>query len=181
MNRRLLSAATLGLLMTACSTAPAPAPVKPTTLFDPVAMLKAIRAAGASATPELAVNPLAGTHVTDLQKQARQLHAQARHAEAAVILDQALVIDPGDPELLQQRAEAALLLSDLQDAERFARQAIMIGAEVGPQCRRHWETVVQVLTVAAVATDDSMPGQTAELTEARQQRDGCTVTAPPRY
>lgn len=169
MNHRLLIAATFALVLSACSAVPV---VAPAPSFDPVAMVKAIQAAGASATPELVVNPLAGAHVTDLQEQARQLHAQGLHAEAAVILDQALTLDPGDPELLQQRAEAAVLLSDLSQAERLARQAITIGAEVGPQCRRHWETVVQVLAV---------DGETAQLAQARQQRDACTVTAPPRY
>ena len=51
-----------------------------------------------------------------------------RAAEAAQRLDQALAMSPADPALLQERAEVALLLGDLDLAERLARQGAGLGA-----------------------------------------------------
>ena len=165
-------------LLAACATTPpAPAPVA---TFDAVAAVSAIRAAGNSSSDELVVRSLGDPQIEDLRQQAVQLQAEGRHPDAAAVLDQALAISPADPRLLQERAEAALLLHDLDTAERLARQAIAIGTEVGPQCRRHWETIVQVVTVRpATASDPASPAPTAA--DARRQRDACTVAAPPRY
>ena len=171
-------------LLAACATTPpAPAPVA---TFDAVAAVSAIRAAGNSSSDELVVRSLGDPQVEDLRQQAVQLQAEGRHPDAAAVLDQALAISPADPRLLQERAEAALLLHDLDTAERLARQAIAIGTEVGPQCRRHWETVVQVLAIRAAALPVATPATpdaaaAPGLDAARRQRDACTVTAPPRY
>lgn len=186
-RRHLSSMVVLVMALAACSTtAPPAAPAQPA--IDAVAMVGAIRAAGAADTRELVVRPLGDTRVTDLQEQAVALQAQGRHAEAAAALDQALAINPDDPGLLQERAEAALLVHDLAAAERFARQAIAAGTDVGPQCRRHWETIVQVMAAAApqpaaaTAAPDAVPAAAdPALAEARVQRDACTVGALPRY
>ena len=174
MNRRLPAAALLCLLA-ACATSTPPAPAAPG--FDAAAAVAAIRAAGTAAASELVIRPLGDPQVEDLREQAAALQEQGSHAEAAAALDQALAISPDHPALLQERAEAALLLQDLDTAERLARRAIAIGTEVGPQCRRHWETIAQVLAVRPPS------GTTPESTvdEARRKRDACTVAAPPRY
>lgn len=176
MKRLLPTAALLGLLAACASSAP-PAPQP---RFDAVAAVASIRAAGTANSAELVVKPLGSPQVADLREQATALQEQGRHADAADALDHALEISPDDPALLQERAEAALLLHDLDGAERLARRAIAIGTEVGPQCRRHWETIVQILTArAASASDDVSPTPTAA--DAHRQRDACTVAAPPRY
>ncbi|MGQ4660136.1 tetratricopeptide repeat protein [Lysobacter sp. F6437] len=177
MMRATLAIAALAGLLAGCASAP---PVPPPPRFDAVAAVAAIRAAGTSGDAELVVKPLGSNEVEDLRERATQLQAQGRHEDAASALDQALAISPDDPNLLQERAEAALLLHDLEGAERLARQAISIGTEVGPQCRRHWETIVQVLAARARATTGIASPSPADA-EARRQRDACTVAAPPRY
>ena len=185
--RGLLAVAVVSSVLAGCATTP-PAPAEPA--FDSAAALTAIRAAGAAGEAELVVRSLGDPQVEDLRQRAVQLQEQGLHAEAAAVLDQALAISPQDPRLLQERAEAALLLHDLDAAARLARQAIAIGTEVGPQCRRHWETIVQVLTARAPSvpvaadTDTDTASGTApspELDAAIRQRDACTVAAPPRY
>lgn len=179
MSRPLLMAAMLSLLAACASTPPVPQ-----LDFDAVAAVAAIRAAGTADGSELVIRPLGDRQVEDLREQATALQAQGRHADAAATLDQALAISPDDPALLQERAEAALLLHDLDSAERLARRAIAIGTEVGPQCRRHWETIVQVLAVWPSTGPDPASSQAtpaASVAEARRQRDACTVAAPPRY
>lgn len=177
MMRALLATTVLAGVLAGCASAPS---AEPPPRFDAVAAAAAIRAAGTSGDAELVVKPLGSNEVEDLREQATRLQAQGRHEDAASALDQALAISPGDPTLLQERAEAALLLHDLEGAERLAREAIAIGTEVGPQCRRHWETIVQVLAARARAATGVASPSPADA-EARRQRDACTVAAPPRY
>lgn len=174
-------------LLAACASGPDVAPVPP---YDAAAVVAAIRAAGAAGDSELVVNPLGANEVGDLREQAERHIAAQRHAEAAEALDHALRLDPDNPELLQLRAEVALLQRQPAQAGRFAERAIAIGTEVGPLCRRHWETVAQVRTILAPppATSGTVEaGATAAAkaastaAEARRQRDACTVAAPPRY
>lgn len=183
---KVLSAAVLLAWLAACASTP---PVEQAPAFDAAAAVAAIRAAGSSSAKELVIRPLGSNGVEDLRDQSTRLEAEGRYADAAAVLDQALAISPDDPVLLQERAEAALLLHDLDTAERLARQAAATGTEVGPQCRRHWETVAQVLALRAPpepaadgsASPQPQPATSAAVVEARRQRDACTVAAPPRY
>lgn len=159
--------------------------------FDVAAAVVLIRAAGSAGNAELEVQPLRNPEVEDLREQAQQRQQRGDHRAAAQLLDQAIGLHPDDPMLLQERAEAALLLRDLAGAEATARHAWQIGTRVGPLCRRHWETVVQIAQARrdaelAMATRrrSAQPvdgGARAALDEARRQRDACTVNAPPRY
>lgn len=154
----------LGLAMlSACTTTP---PTPPAPAFD----------AGAAST-ELDVQPIRDPQVEDLRENAVRLERAGRYAEAAAALDQALQINPDDPALLQERAEAALLNKQFDAAERYAQQALERGSKVGPLCRRHWETIAQVRQARPHPLD--VPG--AGVADARRERDACTVSAPPRY
>ena len=168
------ASALLAALLAGCATRP-PEPVSPE--FDAPAAVAAIRSAGTAADAELVVKPLADPQVDDLRAQAARLHAQGDDAGAAEALDQALAISPGDPLLLQERAEAALLLHQVGAAERLVQRAITIGTEVGPLCRRHWESLAQVASVRAMNDVAAI----STVTEARARREACTVAAPPRY
>ena len=189
--RRSLLLATALTLLAACSSTP---PAPPAPAFDARAAVAAIRAAGGAASSELDVQPLRDTQVEDLREDAQRLEREGKVPEAATALDQALAITPDDPALLQERAEAALLLQQPDSAEQFARRAIELGAQVGPLCRRHWETVAQAdemrghnapvagrdeEAVARAAAEASARKTTID--QARQKRDACTVAAPPRY
>ena len=189
-RRSLLLAATLTLLAACSSTPPAP----PVPAFDARAAVAAIRATGGAASSELDVEPLRDTQVEDLREDAQRLEREGKVPEAVTALDQALAINPDDPALLQERAEAALLQQQPDSAEQYARRAIQLGAQVGPLCRRHWETVAQATQMrghyaqtagrgeeaAAQAAAEASARKTT-IDQARQKRDACTVAAPPRY
>ncbi|NUO74699.1 MAG: hypothetical protein HOQ32_01670 [Lysobacter sp.] len=173
-----------------CSTAPT-APALP--VFDAETAVAAIRKSAVAAR-ELDVQPLRDNRVEDLRQSASALEKQRKYAESAATLDQALAITAGDPALLQERAEAALLLRKLDDAERYAKQAYDGGSKVGPLCRRHWSTIAAVRQTRldllkttpvykeefdAVLARISQAGR--DVAAARAQADACTVGAPPRY
>jgi tetratricopeptide (TPR) repeat protein len=170
-----VAASTLGLAMiSACTTTP---PAPPAPAFDAGAAVTAIRAAGGAASSELDVQPIRDPQVEDLREDAVRFERAGQYAEAAAALDHALQINPDDPALLQERAEAALLTKQPEAAERYAQQALERGSKVGPLCRRHWETIAQVRQARALPVE--VPG--AGVADARRERDACTVSAPPRY
>lgn len=177
-------------LCAACSTAPQ-APPQPA--YDAEAAVAAIRKSAVAAR-ELDVQPLRDNRVEDLRQSANTLEKQRKYAESAAALDQALAINASDPALLQERAEAALLLRKLDDAERYAKQAYDGGSKVGPLCRRHWSTIaavrqsrLDVLKTTPVYKEEfdavrariSQAGK--DVAAARAQAEACTVAAPPRY
>lgn len=169
------------MALAACTTTPT---IAPSTLpgFDAVAAVAAIRAAGGADAGELDVQPLRDPQVEDLRQQASALETRRMYSAAADALDRALAANPDDPALLQERAEVALLLQRLPEAERYAQRAFTTGSKVGPLCRRHWETIAQVRAGIATASPqvDAAAGP-ATAADARRQRDACTVAAPNRY
>ena len=167
-----LRCALLGVtvLLAACATPPAPPPVPGGPA--PEAMVAAIRAAAGPDGQELNVQPLRDTMVEDLRRQAGELERRHLYRASADALDRAIAIQPEDPALLQERAEAAVLLRDFDGAESLAQRAYAQGAQVGPLCRRHWATIEQVRKAR---------GDTGGATGARTKLDACTVAPPPRY
>jgi len=170
------------LLLAACGTAPPSSDVPPLPTFDALAAVAAIRAAGTADASELDVQPLRDPQVEDLREQAAALETQRMYRAAVDMLDAALAINPDDPALLQERAETALLLHRLPDAERYAQRAFAAGSKVGPLCRRHWETIAQVRAGQALAPAPAVSAANApSAADARRQRDACTVAAPKRF
>ncbi len=159
------------LLLASCASPPALQAPEPAQA-EPARMVATVRAAAGSGEGELAVQPLRDSRVEDLRQQAIEFEEQGKYAESAAALDQALAITPDDPAVLQERAEAALLLKDFAGAEQRARRAFEIGSQVGPLCRRHWATVRAV----RYAANDG-----AGAAQAQQQMDACKVAPPPRY
>ena len=173
MSRSALTSAVVVVLLAGCATAPPPAPVPaPLTAATPAQMFATVRAAGDASDTEVAVRPLRNPATADLRDLAADQQARGSSAEAAATLDRALELTPDDPGLLQERAEAALLLGDLAAAEAHARRAQSIGAQVGPLCRRHWTTVEQVRLAV---------GDRAGADAARAHVAGCRVDRPARY
>jgi hypothetical protein len=177
-NRPLAASAAVMLLLTACASPGAHDSVPASPDFDAVTAVAAIRAAGTASGGELDVQPLRDPRVTDLLEQARALEAGHLYRAAAERLDQALTVNPDDPNVLQHRAETALLLGETDEAEQLALHAVDSGTQVGPLCRRHWETVLRARqAVAPAGATDGQPG----IDEAIRNRDACTVAPPPRY
>jgi len=166
---RILAPALL-LALAACASPPPPpaVPAGPA----PEAMVAAIRAAAGPDGQELNVQPLRDSMVEDLRRQAAELERKHLYRASADALDRAIAINPEDPALLQERAEAAVLLRDFDGAETLAQRAYAQGAQVGPLCRRHWATIEQVRKAR---------GDAAGATAARTKLDACTVAPPPRY
>lgn len=163
----------LAAVLAACATpTPQPAPPAALTSASPAQMVAAIRAAAGSGEGELAVQPLRDPRVEDLRARAQRLEQQKDDDEAAKALDEALAIVPDDPALLQERAEAAILLKDYAKAEALARRAFELGSGVGPLCRRHWATIEQVRLVE---------GDAAGAASAKAQVAGCKVAGVDRF
>lgn len=168
-----LAALAVALGLAACaSQSPTGADAAPVSAVPPQAMVQAIRAAAGDGDGELAVQPLRDPMVEDLRTRAVALEGQGDLDGAAAALDQALEIVDGDPALLQERAEIAILQNDLPRATQLAERAYALGAQVGPLCRRHWITLEQV----RLSTGDA-----AGAVQARSQADGCRVAGPARY
>jgi len=164
------------LLLAGCATGPADSPeVAPASLTTatPEQMVASIRAAATGdGDKELAIQPLRDPQVEDLREQAGRLEQQRYYEDAAKTLDEALAIVADDPALLQERAEAALLLKDPVQAEALARRGLSIGSQVGPLCRRHWATIEQTRLLA---------GDAAGAKSAKAQVSGCTVGGIDRF
>lgn len=173
MSQRLRYLACVALL-SGCATAPPPAtpPPAPLTTDTPAQMVAKVRAAGATSDTELAVRPLRDPATAGLRDAAAAQQVRGDLAGAAATLDQALAITPDDPSLLQERAEAALLLGEFAAAEAFARRADELGSRVGPLCRRHWSTIEQARLAA---------GDRAGAIAAGVRVDQCRVDRPARY
>src|SRR5204862_8125014 len=158
-------------MLAACATpAPQPPPAAPVNVE---AMVAQIRFAAGAPEPreELAIQPLRDPVVESERAQARTAETEHRYPDAVAALVQALVAVDDDPSLLQDRAEAAVLVRDFDGAEKFAERGYAVGAQVGPLCRRHWATIRAVRQLR----DD-----TAGAAAADQGFAACKVTAPPR-
>lgn len=193
---RVLSLAALAAALSACATSPTPEPGFVSTIA-PETMVASIRAAAGDADAELAVQPLRDSTVEDLRQQATHLEGKRLYRAAATALDQALAIQPEDPALLQERAEAAVLLREFDNAEALARRAYDLGAKVGPLCRRHWATVkaVREQRVEAAAAKAGMAKRAedvashstlvatlaAGVAEADGHIQSCKVAGPNRF
>lgn len=159
-------------VLAACASAPPAAPSTALTSATPAEMVAAIRASAGDGEGELSVQPLRDNEVEDLREQAQRLEAQGHAADAAAALDRAIAVVPGDPALLQERAELALLLGDRAAAATLAERAYALGSQVGPLCRRHWATLEQVRL---------LEGDAAGAGAARAAIEACRIGPPARY
>ena len=159
------------LALAACSTPGAP-PTTARSAASRQAMVAAIRAAGARDESVINVSALPDPALATLRDSAQADERAGRLQAAAASLDKALQANPESPDLLQQRAELAVLLGDDARAAKLARQSWEIGPRLGPLCARNWQTLVELRQLAG-----DEPG--AE--QARRQVQGCREAGVPRY
>ncbi|MGL6289940.1 MAG: tetratricopeptide repeat protein [Silanimonas sp.] len=154
-----------------CASAPAepPTPAGPAPLTD-AQIVEATQAAGRDGV-ELVVTPLIDPHVEDLRDRAERAQAANRPQRADRELVKALAITPDDPDLLQWRAELAVLREARDEAEALAKQSIALGPKSGPLCRRNW-TLVKLLREAR--------GETENAASAAAMLERCTIAPPVR-
>ncbi len=180
----------LTVLVSACAVMQEPAPPTVVESTTPEQRVAAIRAAAGVDDKELAVQPLRDPQVEDLREAAVKAMAARDYAAAAEALNQAILVVPEDPAVLQERAEVALLQRDFDRAETLAQRAFDLGSKVGPLCRQHWETIRQIrerrLEIASAPAARQNAEEAARqatsiatlktaVAQAAEQRDACTV------
>jgi len=163
--------ALLVLALAACASAPPPAavpvgPPPPT----PAEIVAAVRAAGQGGL-ELVVIPLVDPHVEDLRDRATAGEQAGTYAEADVELVKALAISADDPDLLQWRAELAVLRGEFAQAETLAAMSTVLGPKSGPLCRRNW---------ALKKALRDLRGESANVASAQAMLAACTIAPPVR-
>ncbi len=166
-----LAATAVSLLFSACTSAP-PASRAAVDATTPAQRLAAVQAAAGADDKELSVQPLRDPQVDDLRETANAHREAGDLAGAADALNQALLLVDGDPAVLQERAEIALLQGDWPRAETLARKAVALGSRTGPLCRRHWATIEQAHLARA---------EKENAVSAHAQIEGCTVPGIIRY
>jgi predicted small lipoprotein YifL len=174
-NSRWLRTLAVSALVASLAACGSSGPVATPAFVDAIApaeRLAAVEALGGAEDNELSVQPLRDPQVDDLRQQAASARAGGDLVAAAAHLDQALGLVEGDPGVLQERAELALLAGAPAQAERFARAALDQGSRTGPLCRRHWSTIWQ----SRLARNEQLNADSA-----RAQVDGCTVPPIMRY
>lgn len=135
-------------------------------------MIAAIRAAGERENSVINVLPLRDSGVTTLVEEAQRDEQARQYAAAATKLDQALALSPDAPDLLQDRAEAAIGMRNFGRAEQLARQSWSIGPKLGSLCARNQQTIVETRLQA---------GDLAGATAARQSLQKCHKAGITRY
>lgn len=167
---RFLAMLPAGLLLVACGTSAPPLPAPPQ--VTPQERLAAVQAAAGADDTELDVQPLRDPQAEDLRARATGALAAGQVEAAADALNQALLIVPEDPAVLQERAEVALLQAQYDRAETLSRRAYDLGSRVGPLCRRHWATIEQSRLAR---------GQDHDAASAKAQLATCTVPGLQRF
>ncbi|CAM5347026.1 tetratricopeptide repeat protein [Rhodanobacter lindaniclasticus] len=170
-SRRLVLLSTLLATVAGCSLFRHEPPPPPVVAPDHDAVA-AIRAAGAHDDSVIDVKPLRDPAVDALMAQAQQAEHAGNYAAAASVLDKALQISPDAPELLQERAEAAIGMKDFAGAEKLAHKSWSLGPRLGPLCARNWQTIVET----RLQVNDKAGAATA-----RKWVQQCHKAGVPRY
>jgi tetratricopeptide (TPR) repeat protein len=136
-----------------------------------MAMVVAIRAAGATDKSVVQVAPLRDPAVDGYLDQAHADENAGRYRDALDRIDVALKLSPGAPDILQFRAEVEVLLSEFPAADADARRSFALGPKVGGLCASNWQTVLEI---AESHADE------VGMAHARAQRDACHKAGPVR-
>ncbi|MEM1411350.1 MAG: tetratricopeptide repeat protein [Pseudomonadota bacterium] len=155
--------ALLVLVLGACATQQAPAPVEEREIEERV------RAPAREDSAGVQVYPLKNPAVAELTDQADRAEAAGNLDQAALLLERAMRIQPRDPELLQHMAEVQLQRGQYEQALSFATRSHDVGPRVGELCARNWRTM-------SVAQERL--GRAPQAREALARADRCMVTRP---
>ena len=158
----------LVLALVACSR-PETTPV-PAHDLSPEQMLDKIRAQSEVGN-EGVFNALADEVILDLQANAEVAEAAGNYEQAKKLLDDALQVNPADPQVLQSRAELAIRDQAWVQAEQYAQRSFDSGAKLGSLCRRNWLT----MHYARMAQGRSLPPP-----QLAKNLNECTLVPPAR-
>jgi tetratricopeptide (TPR) repeat protein len=156
------------VLALAGCTQPPPAPaVKPAAVaVDPVAAVRAIRAAGEGLDSAVQVQPLRDPAIDGFLGKAHTAEAAKDYAAAIAAASSALKLAPDAPDILQYVAELEIARGNWLPAEQTAIRSFTLGPKVGSLCARNWQTVVEARTALA---------DSATVAQARQRLKECRV------
>lgn len=156
------------LVLAGC-TPPPPAPtVKPaaTPAVDPVAAVRAIRAAGEGLDSAVQVQPLRDPAIDGFLNRAHAAETARDYAAAVAAANSALKLAPDAPDILQYLAELEIARGNWLPAEQTAIKSFTLGPKVGSLCARNWQTVVEARTALA---------DPATVAQAKQRLKDCRV------
>lgn len=165
-NAFLLIVVTLALAACTETAAPEADVVKPVIAHDPVAAVKAIRAAGDALDSAVQVQPLRDAAIDGFLKKAHDAEAARDYPTAVASANSALKLAPDAPDILQYLAELEIARGNWLPAEQLAIKSFTLGPKLGPICARNWQTVVE----SRIALNDG-----ATVTQARQRLKECRV------
>lgn len=171
MHTRTYSAATLLLLLAACSSTPPTAPTPPRPDVDRAAAVQAIRAIADEADSALQVTPLRDPAVEGFLRQADEAEREQRYDEAFAAIGRARRLAPEAPDLIQHEAEIEFLRGNFVEAEKLAYESWKKGPQLGALCARNWQTSVEA---RRVFNDPDYEATAAA------KRDACKVKRPVR-
>jgi hypothetical protein len=140
--RTLILPAAAAALLAACAQ-PVPEAPKPSVKSN-AAMVADIQAAGERDKSVINVHPLVDPGISALQDGARNDERNGQYDAAAAKLDMALKRSPESPDVLQDRAELAIYMSNYDLAEKLAQQSWSLGSKQGPLCARNWQTILEM-------------------------------------
>ncbi|WP_297800763.1 hypothetical protein [Arenimonas sp. GDDSR-1] len=166
--KRLATMLGLALVLAACSRTETT--TVPASDLSPEQMLDKIRAQPEVGN-EVVFQALADEAIVDLHTDALAAEAGGDYALAEKLLDQALQMNPSDPQVLQSRAELAIRNQHWMLAEQYAQRSFDSGAKLGSLCRRNWLT----LHYARMAQGRSLPPP-----QLAKNLNECTLVPPAR-
>ena len=167
-----LKATSLGamLILAGCAgTPPEPPPLPPVPKIDRVAI---VRGGAEASTESVELIPLQNPAVEYLRAESTRLEAQRKFPAAAQKIDQALGIEPNNPQLMQLKAEALLRAEKFLDAEKMAMKSYEVGQHIGRWCTRNW---------LVIAESRAAQGDTTTAASARKRAAGCPVGPLIKY
>lgn len=127
----------------------------------------------AKSRPEsLEVEPLENPAIALLVDQSQAAVKAGELAQASILLERGLRIEPYNPRLWQRLAEVRLAQQRFVEAEEMAMRSYGQSARVGELCRRNWLTLRE--TRRALGDPD-------EADKAETRAEECVLAPPPRF
>lgn len=129
-----------------------------------------VRNAAAALVTTVEIVPVESPAIAPLLNAAQAHAEQGQYGPAQNRIEEALVVEPENPRILQELAELKLRQNLFAEAEQLARRAWSGSARLGVLCARSWLTVAEAQL--ARGEDDSA---------ARQQAQDCGIKPLPRF
>jgi len=120
----------------------------------------------------LQIKPLQSPGVQELLIDAELAEQAGDLQQANVLVERAMRMQPGDPEILQRMAELKLAAEDFEQALNYAARSYDLGPRIGELCSRNWHTIA----IARGNLNDA-----AGASEARSRAVDCSVRQAERF